>query len=88
MPEPKTDIDDSPPAVGYSCRRCEEIGHGYKNCKRPAAKTPQELDARIKRLLERWDAGYGELSTYLKTEFVAAERKAFADQRQKQAAAK
>jgi hypothetical protein len=77
MPEPKTEIDDSPPPVGYSCHRCEEFGHGYQTCKRPGARTPQELDARINRILERWDAGHGEVKTWMKNEFIAAEKKAF-----------
>lgn len=56
-----------------ACWRCEQPGHGYRECDRPPAKTKQELQARIDRLKERWDAGYGEISTSLKTEFIRAE---------------
>jgi hypothetical protein len=59
------------------CWRCEQPGHGYAECQREPARTRQELDARIARLVERWDAGYGEISTAQKTEFVKAEIKAF-----------
>jgi hypothetical protein len=64
-------------AVGIQCWRCEEPGHGYTDCRRPPARTRKELDDRISRLLERWDAGYGEISTRLKTQFVTAEIKSF-----------
>jgi hypothetical protein len=77
MPEPKTEIDYSAPAIGYSCFRCEQPGHSYKTCKRPGAKTRQELDSRINRYIERWDAGYGVISTAQKTAWIAAEWKAF-----------
>lgn len=63
------------------CWRCDLPGHGWRECKRPPAQNRQELEERIDRILQRWDAGYGELSTYLKTEFVAAEKKAFAKAR-------
>jgi hypothetical protein len=76
MPEPKTGIDDSIPAIGYSCHRCEQFGHGWQNCKRPRAETPQELQQRITRITERWDAGNG-MKTWIKTEIVKAEIKAY-----------
>lgn len=63
--------------VGLICWRCEEPGHCYADCQRPPAKTRKELNDRINRLLERWDAGYGVISTSLKKQFVTAEIRAF-----------
>lgn len=60
-----------------ACWRCEQPGHGWRECDRPPAKTKQELDARKNRILERWDAGYGEISTSLKTEFIRQEIRAY-----------
>ena len=65
------------------CWRCELPGHGWRECRRPAAENRQELDKRIDRILRRWDAGYGELSTYLKTEFITAEKNAFEKEKAK-----
>ena len=77
MPETESEIDDSAPAIGYSCFRCERPGHSYKNCKRPAAETRQELNERIRRYLELWDAGYGTITTAQKTAWIAAENSSF-----------
>lgn len=60
-----------------ACWRCEEPGHAAAECTRPAARTRAELAARIDRLVRRWDAGRGEISTAQKTEYVAAEVRAF-----------
>lgn len=57
------------------CHRCELPGHGYRECQRPPAANKQELESRIDRILQRWDAGNG-MSTYLKTELVTLERAA------------
>lgn len=42
-----------------ACWRCEQPGHGWRECSRPPAKTRQEYDARITDILIRWDAGKG-----------------------------
>lgn len=68
--------------IPVTCWRCESPGHGWRECDRPAAETRQELGERIDRILRRWDAGHG-LSSYLKTEFVMAEKKAFEKERAK-----
>lgn len=74
MSEPKTEIWIS--AIGYACFRCETIGHPWTECNRPRAETPQELQQRINRITERWDAGHG-MKTWIKTEIVKAEIRAF-----------
>jgi hypothetical protein len=45
--------------IGVECWRCEKPGHFAAECQPPPAATRKELDARIKRLVERWDAGHG-----------------------------
>lgn len=60
-----------------ACWRCEQPGHGYADCHRPPAATARELGERIDRLKQRWDAGYGEISTRLKQLFIAAETREF-----------
>jgi hypothetical protein len=59
------------------CWRCEQPGHVAADCQPPPAKTIKELDQRIDRLIERWDAGYGSVSTTQKQAWIAAEKKAF-----------
>jgi hypothetical protein len=63
--------------VGLACWRWEEPGHPWTECKRPAAKTPQELDERIERFRIRWDAGFGELKTATKTKLIEIETLAY-----------
>lgn len=63
--------------LAVECWRCELPGHTAAECQRPAVATHQELDARIARHLERWDAGRGLISTAQKTDYIKAEMKAF-----------
>lgn len=60
----------------FTCHRCGEWGHGYRECKRPPARTEQELAARERDILIRWDAGNGFYSS-VKNELIAIERRAF-----------
>jgi hypothetical protein len=62
-----------PPVV---CHRCEQPGHGWRECDLPPAKSRQELQQRIARITDRWDAGHG-MKTWVKTEIVKAEIRAF-----------
>lgn len=67
-----------------TCWRCEQPGHGYADCQRPPAATRRELQARIDRLRDRWDAGRG-LSTRLKQQFIAAEKREYDREKARQA---
>ncbi len=60
-----------------ACWRCEQPGHGWADCHRPPAASRKELDQRIARLVERWDAGKGEITTSLKQKFITAEIAAY-----------
>jgi hypothetical protein len=62
--------------LGVECWRCEQPGHIAAECQRPPAATRKELDQRISRYVERWDAGNG-ISTTQKQQWITAERKAF-----------
>jgi hypothetical protein len=63
------------------CWRCEQPGHGWTDCRRPPAPNQQELDKRLNRLVIRWDAGYGELSTSMKTKLADIEIRQFKNAR-------
>lgn len=64
-------------AIGVSCWRCEEYGHVAAECQREPAETRQELGERISRYLERWDAGYGVITTAQKTKWIEDEIRMF-----------
>lgn len=59
------------------CWRCEMPGHIAADCDRPPPKTRKELDARINRHVERWDAGNGVITRQQKQQFIAMEIKSF-----------
>lgn len=65
------------------CYRCEEPGHGWRDCGRPPAKSQQELDQRIDRIVQRWDAGNGAFSRTVKTRIVEIETRQFEKARAK-----
>ena len=59
------------------CHRCEQPGHGWRECQRPPAATRQELAARINHITVRWDAGNGGFSRSVKTRLIEIEKNAF-----------
>lgn len=59
----------------FGCWRCEEPGHTAGECKPPPARTAQELDERITRLVERWQSH--EISTPQKAAWIADEIQIF-----------
>jgi hypothetical protein len=59
------------------CWRCEQPGHGWRECQRPAARTETELKARFARYMELRIAG--RISTATKRAWVTSEWKAFND---------
>jgi hypothetical protein len=59
------------------CWRCELPGHAAADCQRPPPRTRKELDARIQRHVERWDSGYGVITTTQKQKYIAMEIKAY-----------
>jgi len=63
--------------IGVECWRCEKPGHVAADCQPPPAATAAEVEKRNARYIERWDAGYGVISTAQKTAWIAAEWKAF-----------
>lgn len=60
-----------------TCWRCETPGHVASECDRPPPKNRKELNDRIDRYKERWNAGYGVISTTQKRTWIAMEMKAF-----------
>jgi hypothetical protein len=61
--------------LGFTCWRCEELGHTAAECKPERATTPQELEERIARLVERWQAF--EITRAQKTEWIEDEMAIF-----------
>lgn len=54
-----------------ACWRCEQPGHGYADCQRPAARDDNELRERINRYIERVIEGH--ITAAQKRQYVAAE---------------
>lgn len=75
MYEPEDETESFAP---FTCFRCGQFGHVWTACRRPAAKTKQELAQRVAELVIRWDAGSVKgFSHGVKTAIVIAETKAF-----------
>lgn len=62
--------------IPLACHRCDQPGHGWRECDRPPAKTKQELAARISDITRRWDAGNGGFGRSVKARIVEIERNA------------
>jgi hypothetical protein len=58
-----------------TCWRCEQPGHGHAECDRPPAASRKELDARISRYVQRWQAG--DITLSHKRTWIAAETRIF-----------
>lgn len=59
----------------FTCWRCEKFGHPAAECQPEPARTRQELDERISRLVERWQQY--EISTGQKKAWIADEMQIF-----------
>lgn len=64
-------------AIGIECWRCEKPGHVAAECQPEPATTIKELHQRINRLVERWNAGYGEITTAQKVKWIGMEKRAY-----------
>jgi hypothetical protein len=66
---------------GITCHRCGELGHGYRECKPPPAKSETELRERFNRYIETVRAGH--VSLAVKRQWVREDWQAYNDEKER-----